>query len=115
MQVKFYKNDKCLIAKMIGELDHHSASKVREKIDFEIVSSSCKTLILDFSEVAFMDSSGIGVVVGRYKNVTKMNGNIFVSNVSEKIRRIFEMCGVFKLVPELEKSDENILLAGGTI
>lgn len=67
MFLKFNKiNDKLIVA-LVGELDHHSAEEVRVKIDDRIERDNIKKVILDFKEVTFMDSSGIGVVIGRLK------------------------------------------------
>ena len=67
MKVKISYKGTILIASLEGELDHHSAQYVRQKIDSELMKSSNRDMILDFSKVSFMDSSGIGVVIGRYK------------------------------------------------
>ncbi len=68
MYLKFDKKADKLIVTMAGELDHHSAEEVRNVIDDRLDRENLNKLILDFSKVNFMDSSGIGVVIGRYKN-----------------------------------------------
>lgn len=89
------------------DMDHHSAQYLRQKIDSEIIKSTVKNIVFDFSNVNFMDSSGIGVVVGRYKNVQKLNGRAAIVNANPKILQIFEMSGVLKIIPvypDLEKA-----------
>jgi stage II sporulation protein AA (anti-sigma F factor antagonist) len=108
MQIKFSNKGSTLIASINGELDHHSIEYVREKIDYEIMKANIKNLIFDFSKVNFMDSSGIGVIMGRYKNIKKINGQAALINVNLHIRRILEMSGVLKIVPIYDNIENAI-------
>lgn len=98
MEVVFSKKGTTLIARIRGELDHHTAEYVRRKIDSELMKSFTKNVIFDFSEVSFMDSSGIGVIMGRYKNVRQLNGSVSLVNLKPQLKRIFDMSGVLKYV-----------------
>jgi stage II sporulation protein AA (anti-sigma F factor antagonist) len=108
LKVKFLNKGNTLIASIIGEMDHHTADYIRDKIDGEMIKSSTKNIVFDFSKVGFMDSSGIGVVMGRYKNISRLNGKTSIIKANEQIRRIFEMSGVVKLVPIYDNIDEAI-------
>jgi stage II sporulation protein AA (anti-sigma F factor antagonist) len=108
LKVKFLNKGNTLIASIIGEMDHHTADYIRDKIDGEMIKSSTKNIVFDFSKVGFMDSSGIGVVMGRYKNISKLNGKTSIIKANDQIRRIFEMSGVVKLVPIYDNIDEAI-------
>ena len=108
MQVKFSNRGTTLIVSIIGELDHHSAEYIRQKIDGEMLKSTTKNIVLDFSSVSFMDSSGIGVVIGRYKNIKKLNGKAFITGASAQIKRILEMSGILKIIPAYETTDEAV-------
>ncbi|WP_414705298.1 anti-sigma F factor antagonist [Pseudobacteroides sp.] len=108
LKVKFVNKGNTLIASIIGEMDHHTADYIRDKIDGEMIKSSTKNIVFDFSKVGFMDSSGIGVVMGRYKNISKLNGKTSIIKANEQIRRIFEMSGVVKLIPIYDNIDEAI-------
>lgn len=108
MQVKFIKKGTTLVVSIMGEMDHHSAEYVRQKIDSEIIKSSTKNVVFDFSKVSFMDSSGIGVIVGRYKNVQKINGKTLMSNVDTQMKKIFEMSGLLKIIPVFDDIDMAI-------
>lgn len=108
MQVKFTSKGTTLIAIIVGELDHHSAEHIRTKIDNEMMKATVKNLIFDFSKVTFMDSSGIGVIMGRYKNVNKLNGKVMAVNLSEQIKRIFEMSGIQRFIPLYKNIDAAI-------
>lgn len=106
--IRFSKKGTTLIVSIIGDLDHHSAEYVRMKVDSELVKASTKNIIFDFSKVSFMDSSGIGVIMGRYKNVLKLNGKLAVISISPQMKRIFEMSGLLKLIPAYDSLDNAI-------
>lgn len=108
MQVKFSNKGSTLIVNIIGELDHHSAEYIREKVDAEMMKSTTKNVIFDFSKVSFMDSSGIGVIMGRYKNIQKLNGKAVIVNVSDHIRRVFDMSGLLRIMPVYDNIDTAI-------
>lgn len=111
LNINFNKIDDKLIAYINGELDHHSAEEVRNKIDDRLSRDNLNKLIMDFSEVTFMDSSGIGVVIGRFKKLSYENGVVCLINVNENIKRVFELSGMFKIINifnTLEEALENI-------
>ncbi len=108
MQVKFTRKGATLIVKIIGELDHHSADYLRQKVDGELIKPSTRNVIFDFSSVSFMDSSGIGVIMGRLKTIQKLNGKIAIVNTRPQIKRIFEMSGLLKIVPACESIESAI-------
>lgn len=109
MYLKFDSVDDKLIVHMIGELDHHSAEEVRNKIDSSIERGNYTKLILDFSDVTFMDSSGIGVVIGRYKKLSIRRGMVCVTNVNESVKRIFELSGMFKIIKLFDTVDQAVV------
>ncbi|AGK97847.1 MAG: anti-sigma F factor antagonist [Clostridium sp.] len=108
MYIEFYKNEDKLIVKLTGELDHHSAEEVRNKIDDRIARNGSNKVILDFSNVNFMDSSGIGVVIGRYKKLSMKKGEICIANVQESVKRVFELSGMFKIIKLYKSVQEAI-------
>lgn len=91
-----YKND-ILTVKLKGEIDHNSAAKLRTAIDSQINALRPKMLELDFSKVGFMDSSGIGLIMGRYRSMGLIGGKIKVVNVPENIGRIISLSGISAL------------------
>lgn len=107
MNVEFKRNGHTLIVNLSGELDHHSAEKIREEIDLTM-DKGFKNLIFNFSKVSFMDSSGIGVIIGRYKKVQRKGGITCITCLSDKIKRIFDISGLFKIIPYYS-SDEDAL------
>ena len=98
MNAKFNKEDKLLILEITEEIDHHTTEKIRRKADYEIERFSPKRTIFDFNKVTFMDSAGIGMLIGRYKLVTMLGGTMEMVHVKPNIRKIFEMCGIPKIM-----------------
>lgn len=98
MKAKYNKRGKTLIASISGELDQHYASEVRHDLDAKI-SGGCKDLVFDFSGLEFMDSSGIGVIVGRYKAIKSMGGKVRIANINPQVSRIIKLSGIEKIIP----------------
>lgn len=109
MYLKFDKKEDKLIVSLIGELDHHSAEEVRVKIDDRIDRDNIKKVILNFSGVTFMDSSGIGVVIGRYKKMQNRSGRLCVAEASKTISKVFEISGMFKIIDVYRNIDEAVV------
>ena len=98
MDIKFSNVDDFLIVELIGELDHHSAEEVRVKIDDRIDRDNIKKVILNFRNVTFMDSSGIGIIMGRYKTVSLIGGEVWAVHTNERIRKILIFSGAAKIM-----------------
>lgn len=81
-----------------GEIDHHNAAVLRLEADEVIQSRLAPNVRLDFNDVTFMDSSGIGFVLGRYRIVDSYGGNIEVVNLSERLYSMMKLAGLEKLV-----------------
>ncbi len=88
-----------------GEIDHHSAKNMREEIDSAITFNMPSLLILDFGGVTFMDSSGIGLVMGRFKNLQKSGAKLNLSNLSANIYKIMKLAGIDRLAT-IDKGDK---------
>lgn len=97
MDSKYIKEDKILILEMAEEIDHHAVEKIRRKADDEITRYMPRKVVLDFNNVTFMDSAGIGMVLGRYKMINMLGGTLEMKNVNTSIRKIFEMSGITKI------------------
>lgn len=110
MYITFDNLNNSLVVTLMGELDHHSAEEVRVKMDDRIDRENVKRLILDFSGVTFMDSSGIGVVIGRYKKMSFRKGELCVVNVNNSVKRVFELSGMFKIIKAYDNLDEAVKL-----
>ena len=92
-------SDGCLTVKLNGEIDHHSACDVRGEIDRQILFYKAREVILDLAQVGFMDSSGLGLIMGRYNRVTELGGVFKVGNPGRNAQRMLKMSGADKLIP----------------
>lgn len=97
MNVQINASDELVTAYLTGEIDHHSAKGIREEIDRSLESNWPKLLVMDFKNVGFMDSSGIGLVMGWYKLMQQMDGGIKIINAPNHIKRVMKLAGLDKL------------------
>ena len=87
------------------DLDHHNAEEIRLKSDELVERYPVNRVVFDFTGVEFMDSSGIGVVMGRYKQMQYAGGAVYVYGIGKSVNRIFEMAGLYKLVKPYEEEE----------
>ena len=107
MQEKYILEGNRLIYYMPSEIDQHYAGQIRSTTDRLIDIHQVRTLIFDFSGTSFMDSAGIGVVIGRSRKLGYYQGKVFVRNLNGRLERIFTASGLWQLVaPEQEGEDE---------
>lgn len=114
MEIKFSNRGSTLVALFVGELDHHYSEYARNKIERELLKATTHNVVFDLTGLSFMDSSGIGVIVGRFINIKKMGGRTAIICRNPKICRILEISGILKLMPvfgDLEHALEMILSA----
>lgn len=98
MTLEFEYAGKLLIVKINGDIDHHSCEEIRSKIDKEITLRNPKSILFDMEQVGFMDSSGIGVLIGRYKLIVNNGGKAGMTNVKPQVVRLCEICGLQKII-----------------
>ncbi|MCI5640634.1 MAG: anti-sigma factor antagonist [Lachnospiraceae bacterium] len=98
----------CLIVYVTEDLDHHLAKELRERSDRLIQSGGIRHIIFDFEGVRFMDSSGIGLLMGRYKKVLFIGGKAAVTHVGREIDRIFKMSGLYQIIERYETPQEAV-------
>lgn len=110
MQIKLSSRGTTLIVIINGELDHHYVEYLKRKVDTELLKSSVKNVVFDFTKVNFMDSSGIGVIMGRYKNIQKLRGKVAIVNPNSQVKRIFEMSGILRIIPVYDNMDNAMEL-----
>lgn len=99
MESKFYEEDKLLVFKITDEIDDCSVQKIRGRVDYEIERYMPKKIIFDFNSVTFMDSAGIGLIIGRYKFAKMLGSTVELANLTNSIKKIFEMSGILRLIP----------------
>ena len=98
MQAVIEAEEKALTVFLSGEIDHHSAAEIRSDIDLAIERYKPERLILDFGEVTFMDSSGIGLVMGRCKIMKLIDGSVEIANASSAIKKVMRLSGLEMIV-----------------
>ena len=106
MKVMLSERNRNLIVKILGDIDQHNAEIIRDKVDKAFEVSRCKHMIFDFSEVAFMDSSGIGLLIGRYKNVHSHGGSVAIANMNRDLGRIYNISGLKKIIHSFDTLDQ---------
>ncbi len=112
MSVEIAARGQTVCAKLVGDIDHHSAREMRCVIDVAVRENDAKELILDFSGVTFMDSSGIGLVMGRYKVMCEREGRLTIARLPGYIRKVMKVAGINRLARivddyELPKEQEQ--------
>ncbi|MFY9177200.1 MAG: anti-sigma F factor antagonist [Caldicoprobacterales bacterium] len=113
MEIKGRKKKNTLMVSLKGELDHHTANQVRQYIDGILEDPTIKNIVMDIQGLNFMDSSGIGVILGRYKIISKRGGKLGVVNINAHIDRIFQMSGIYKLIKVYDQLDQALNDMGG--
>ena len=99
MQMRTFENDGSLTVSIEGDIDHHHARMMREEIDARIAEARPKQVILELSQVAFMDSSGLGLILGRLRTVSERGGKLILRDPTPRTERILKMAGVDRLLP----------------
>ena len=108
MEEDFKVIDNYLCIKMPEEVDHHSAAILRNRVDAILDHQPVRHVAFDFSRTTFMDSSGIGMIMGRYRKVIQKNGEIRAIHVDDRINRILQLSGIYKIIEiSRENSEEN--------
>ena len=97
MPVRVYLADETMTAHLLGEIDHHTSREIREEIDERVGRAKPSRLVMDFRDVTFMDSSGIGLVMGRYALIQELEGELVVENMPDHIKRVMKLAGLDRL------------------
>ena len=97
MSVRIEQTGEVLTAYLGGEIDHHTAKNMRQEIDNAVELNMPTLLILDFTDVSFMDSSGIGLVMGRYRTLSKTGAELHISGTSPQIYKVMKLAGLERL------------------
>ena len=97
MSVQIIAAERVVCAKLCGDIDHHTAREMRCEIDVAVRENDADELILDFSGVTFMDSSGIGLVMGRYKLMNERQGRLVIAKTPGYIGKVMRVAGISRL------------------
>jgi len=96
-----------LIVKIVGELDHHSAGELREQLDSKIITEGISNLVFDLSDLVFMDSSGIGVIIGRYKLIKSLGGEVYIVSTSKNVDKLLSLSGIPDIIKVTKTYEET--------
>ncbi|MDY2699033.1 MAG: anti-sigma factor antagonist [Suilimivivens sp.] len=102
MEDNFKVIDNYLMVKMPEEVDHHKAVYISKTADQYIMQEGVGNVVFDFEDTRFMDSSGIGIIIGRYKKISYFGGKVFAVNTDMRIRRTLMICGLHKVIEIME-------------
>lgn len=108
MNLTYQIKHRTMVVKLAKEIDHHHAEEIRTKLDQLIDMHRIKVLIFDFSDTIFMDSSGIGVIMGRYNKMKQNNGGVGLIHVNEQIQKLLKLSGIYRLVRNYSDVEEAI-------
>ncbi len=109
--VNFSVNHNVLIVTVTGDIDQHNASSLREQIDIRISHENVRKIIFDFSHLDFMDSSGIGIIIGRYKLMRAINGEVCIVVQKPTLKKLLELSGVQKITRICDSLRDAIKIA----
>ncbi len=108
MECTYVPSSKVLTLKITEEIDEHTTEKMRRKMDNEITRFLPRKVVFDFSNVTFMDSAGIGMLLGRYKLIRMLGGCLEIININRQIKKLFEMSGILKIIPVADKLENQV-------
>ena len=109
MQLEIVREGGTLTAHLMGELDHHTAAPIRNEIDAAVLAARSTRLVLDLSRLSFMDSSGIGLIMGRYRLMASLEGEVRIQGANPRMERMIRLAGLDKLPiwEERKNADET--------
>ncbi|MGI5875683.1 MAG: anti-sigma F factor antagonist [Dethiobacteria bacterium] len=108
MKVQLIRRKDCLLVRLKGELDHHSSIGFKEAVERELQRDEIRNLVLNFEHLTFMDSSGLSVILGRYKQIKARRGKLVICSPGEHLKKILQIGGLLKIIPIYSSEDEAL-------
>ncbi len=102
MHIRVKQQSDIITAYVYGELDHHSAEQVKDELDSLIRRFNEIDLVLDLTNLSFMDSSGLGVILGRYKKLKAKGGSMYIRNANSQIEKVFHVSGIYQIIKKIK-------------
>lgn len=102
MHILVKRQDDYITAYLFGELDHHSADEVKTRLDEIIKECNDLNLVLDLKNLSFMDSSGLGVILGRYKKLKANGSRMYLKNPNSQIEKVFNVSGIYNIIKKIK-------------
>lgn len=97
-----------LVCRLHGELDHHAVETLRDEIELALEETHYRGLVMSFEGIEFMDSSALGLILGRYRTLSARNGKMALCQVGSSLRKIFELSGIHKVVSVFDDEDSAL-------
>ena len=113
MEIAFKKKNKTILIRVVGEIDHHTAKELRIKTENALIQMGGTNILFDFSNVTFMDSSGIGMLIGRYKQVQALGGRTGILSANKTVKEIIKLSGLNQLLPLFETMQDAFAFLEG--
>jgi stage II sporulation protein AA (anti-sigma F factor antagonist) len=110
MQIKLVGEKHALVVYLDGEIDQHTVGDIKNAIDKEIRRTNAVNVIMDFRKISFMDSSGIGMIMGRYRTVSLLGGTVILYGCTDLIQRLITMAGLGRLIKITNNLDNALML-----
>ena len=111
MHINFSNEKGKLYAKIVGEIDHHSAVEIKDSVDSKVICEGISTLVFDLTELAFMDSSGIGAIIGRYKLMKSLGGQMYIISSNKSVDKLLTLSGITEIISVVSEAEEIEKLA----
>ncbi|HOB28372.1 MAG: anti-sigma F factor antagonist [Dethiobacteria bacterium] len=108
MEIEFNLHHSILLVRLKGELDHHWAEQMREKVDRELVRHLADSLLFNLGGLTFMDSSGVGALLGRYRKISAKGGRMVICEAPPVIFKITEISGLARIIPFFEREADAL-------
>lgn len=102
-----------LVIHLQGELDHHAVEQIRDKIDGELAATHYQGLVMSFRNIDFMDSSGLGLILGRLRTISQHGGQMALCEVGPSLKKLFDMSGVLKVLSVYEAEEAAVQAVKG--
>jgi len=102
MHIRVKQQSDYIAAHLFGELDHHSADQAKDELDSLIRRFNDINLVLDLKNLSFMDSSGLGVILGRYKKLKAKGGKMYIRNANSQIEKVFTVSGIYQIIKKIK-------------
>ena len=114
MEIKFDKYEHTLLVSVKGDIDHHTADMIKKAILKKTMNCPCRNIVFDLGGVSLMDSSGIGMIIGRYKEAEMLGGQVYAMGISPRLESIFEISGLYKIIKIIDNI-KDIVPVGGVV
>ena len=106
ISVSLYVENQVLFVNLNGELDHHTSGQLRNRLNTVMGESEIKHIVFNLKHLDFMDSSGIGIILGRYNQIKLVNGSVMVIGMKPLVKKVFELSGLARIIQIIEDEEQ---------